>query len=442
MAANHAIEVSTLSKSYRLWGDPADRLWSQIFETAANFVPGEGRLRSWLRAKASTYYREFQALAPLSFTLAKGESVGIIGVNGSGKSTLLQLIAGTLAPSTGQVRLNGRVAALLELGSGFSPEFSGRDNVFLNAAILGLTREETEARLPSILEFADIGDFVEQPVKTYSSGMQVRLAFAVAVSVDPDVLIVDEALSVGDIFFQQKCFARIREMLDRGTTLLLVSHDLAAVQNLCSRALLLDRGHLVYAGEPEECATRFYARMVRSAGGATMASGTPPPSVFTDELIHRCRARHGDRDVELLAARVTTTNGTTTLQVDCGDTLRVAASIRANRDITLPSCGFHLYDRMNNLVFATGTLQRGKPLGPMKAGEHRIVTFDVRFSIQPGHYTFNLATGEPASTHSNTGAFHDVCEGLGPIEVLAPRVEPWSFYGIAELPTEVEVLNA
>ncbi|MBM5570015.1 MULTISPECIES: ABC transporter ATP-binding protein [Deefgea] len=227
MSSDFAIKVENLSKCYHIYDKPRDRLMQML-----------------LRGKRK-YFREFWALKDVSFEIKKGETVGIIGRNGSGKSTLLQLICGTLNPTQGEIKTNGRVAALLELGAGFNPEFSGRENVYMNGAILGLSREEIEERFDSIVEFADIGDFIDQPVKNYSSGMGVRLAFAVAINVDPQILIVDEALSVGDELFQRKCFSRIEAIRAKGATILFVSHSGGTIVELCDRAILIDAGELL-----------------------------------------------------------------------------------------------------------------------------------------------------------------------------------------------------
>jgi len=204
------------------------------------------------------WYREFVALKDVSFTVRKGETVGIVGRNGSGKSTLLQMICGTLSPSHGSISVNGRIAALLELGAGFNPEFTGRENVILNATVLGLTRDEIDRRFDDIAAFADIGGFIDQPVKSYSSGMYVRLAFAVAINVDPDILVVDEALSVGDEAFQRKCFARIDAIRDNGATVLFVSHSAGSIIELCDRAILLDRGEKLIDGAPKHVISRYH----------------------------------------------------------------------------------------------------------------------------------------------------------------------------------------
>ncbi len=234
-----AIKVENLSKCYQIYDKPSDRLLQMLVRNRKQ------------------YYREFWALKDVSFEVKKGESVGILGRNGSGKSTLLQMICGTLNPSYGSVTTNGRIAALLELGSGFNPEFSGRENVYMNGILLGLTKEQIDDRFDAIASFADIGDFIEQPIKTYSSGMLIRLAFAVQVQVEPDILIVDEALSVGDALFQKRCFQTIEKLLADGTTLLFVSHDQESVRTLTHHALLLKHGRSVASGLSSEVVLEY-----------------------------------------------------------------------------------------------------------------------------------------------------------------------------------------
>lgn len=260
-AGDVAIRVRDVSKHFLLFDRPQDRLKQSI-------VP---RLQRLAGRPPTRYYRDFAALSGVSFEVRRGETVGIVGRNGSGKSTLLQVVCGTLRPNAGSVAVNGRIAALLELGAGFNPEFTGRENVYLNAAILGLSREETDARFDDIARFADIGDFIGQPVKTYSSGMYVRLAFATAINVDPDILVVDEALSVGDEAFQRKCFARIEQIQERGGTILFVTHSAQLVVQLCSRALLMDRGELIMDGKPK-AVTSHYQRLINLSGAEAEAT--------------------------------------------------------------------------------------------------------------------------------------------------------------------------
>ena len=248
-----SIRVQNISKCFQIYDTPRDRL--------KQFVAP--RLQSLMGQVPKQYFREFWALKDVSFEIKRGETIGIVGHNGSGKSTLLQIICGTLSPTGGAIEANGRIAALLELGSGFNPEFTGRENVYLNAALLGLTNEEVDERFDAIAAFADIGDFIERPVKTYSSGMFVRLAFAVQAQVDPDIFIVDEALVVGDEKFQRKCFARIEDMKNNGASILFVSHAAASVTELCDRAILLDHGERLIMGRPINV-VRAYQKLMYS----------------------------------------------------------------------------------------------------------------------------------------------------------------------------------
>jgi len=247
MSSEIAIKVENLSKCYQIYDQPRDRLKQFVLPRFKRFA---GR-------HSKQYFREFWALKDVSFEVKKGETVGIIGRNGSGKSTLLQLICGTLNPTCGDIETKGRIAALLELGSGFNPEFTGRENVYMNAAVIGLSKEETDARFDDIATFADIGDFIDQPVKSYSSGMVVRLAFAVAINVDPEILIVDEALSVGDELFQRKCFSRIEAISKQGATILFVSHSGGTIVELCDRAVLMDAGEKLAVGLPKQIVGRY-----------------------------------------------------------------------------------------------------------------------------------------------------------------------------------------
>jgi ABC-type polysaccharide/polyol phosphate transport system ATPase subunit len=272
MESPSAISLQDVGKSYRIWENPAARLTAPAMETLAQKLPLGKSLRTWLQNRARRSYRDFWAVRNASMEIKRGESIGLIGRNGSGKSTLLQLIASTLQPTAGVVKVQGRVAALLELGAGFDSEFTGRENVYLNAAILGLSRAEIDAQIEAIATFAEIGDFFDQPVKTYSSGMVVRLAFAVAAHVKPDILIVDEALSVGDARFQLKCARTIDRFIAQGVTLLFVSHELSLVKRLCQRALLLDAGRVLYSGHPNDVANLYSKLLADGSSAATIAA--------------------------------------------------------------------------------------------------------------------------------------------------------------------------
>lgn len=245
-----AIRVQHLSKCYQIYDAPHDRLKQFVLP----------RLRRLAGKATKQYFREFWALRDMSFEVKKGQTFGIIGRNGAGKSTLLQILCGTLTPTSGSVEVNGRVAALLELGAGFNPEFTGKENVYLNASVLGLSTQDIDDRFDSIIAFADIGEFIDQPVKTYSSGMFVRLAFGIAIHVEPDILIIDEALSVGDIAFQNKCVLKIRELRDKGTTLLFVTHDLSTLQLICDQVAWLNRGEVMMIGDPVTVSQEYYVQ--------------------------------------------------------------------------------------------------------------------------------------------------------------------------------------
>ena len=288
----------------------------------------EGRLpgiAARLHAAAQRRMKSHDVLHDIEFTLMPGESIGIIGANGSGKSTLLQIIAGVLRPTSGEVEVHGRVAALLELGSGFNPELSGRENVRINAAVLGLTRTQVDERLPAIAEFADIGTYLDEPVKTYSSGMALRLAFAVQVHIDPEVLIVDEALAVGDAAFQAKAMDKIDQILQRGTTLLFVGHDLNAVKAFCQRAMLLDQGRIVLTGLPDEVITEYLYRTHQRTLAKRLGDA--------EKGLTRIADGYGFEDAHVVAA---TLNGATHVTVSHGQALELRLQVRLRPDITAP----------------------------------------------------------------------------------------------------------
>jgi len=444
MPADAIITVEQLTKAYRIWEHPSARLKSPLLQAASQLFPPGTPPRRALAARAARGYRDFYALRDVSFTVRRGEATGIIGRNGSGKSTLLQLIAGTLTPTSGRAVVAGRVSALLELGSGFNPDFTGRENVYLNGAILGLGRREIEARFPAIAEFAEIDEFLDQPVKTYSSGMMMRLAFAVAVNVDPDVLIVDEALSVGDVFFTQKCFARIREILRGGATLIFVSHDMAAVQNLCDRALLLHQGRVTFDGPPEDCVARYFSLHQPSTGRPQSVPGTHPPvasrareALLAGDLLPRARSRHGDRKLEIVAASLLDHAGAPATDFEMMQRACIRLLLHARGDIARPSVGIQILDRMGTLVFAAGTAQLRFTLPALKAGEEVMLDFKVGLTVQPGEYTLGLDAAEFDAENPNVGAFFDRVGGFGPVTVSHHQPGALPFYGVAQLPMEI-----
>ena len=455
------IEVSGVVKAYQRWHRPSSRLVYALLQQLARFAPGT--LRGKLLATRTRYCQDFYALNRVSFAVGRGKSLGIIGRNGSGKSTLLQTIAGTLRPTSGTVAVRGRVAALLELGSGFNPDFTGEENVRLNAALLGMNRKEIEERYPEIVRFADIGDFIGQPVKTYSSGMVVRLAFSVAVHADADILIVDEALAVGDVFFQQKCYRKIREIMERGVTFLFVSHDHVALQNLCDRGIILDQGHVTFEGPAEQCAHKYMRQAYCLSEENQRDADTSQPmvdlsrpepkhgrsrrvvtresrdAILAGNILHTAKTRHGERRLELQAAAFTDQAGRPLATIAMCDEGYLSMIVRMNEGINDPEVALRLIDRLGNTVFCTCNSSLRQQFGELHAGDELGIRFRIKFSVDPGHYTFTLETGKRASDRPNMGVYFDVVEGVGPIQVYDPvpdEIRP--FYGMAQLPCELE----
>ncbi len=416
---------------------------------ASRFPPSNTSIRGWLEHRANAHFHDFHALNNISITVKRGESYGIIGRNGSGKSTLLQIIAGTLTPTVGSVEVNGRVAALLELGSGFNPEFTGRENVFLNGAILGLTRREVEDRFDAIAAFADIGDFIDQPVKTYSSGMQLRIAFATQTAIEPEILIVDEALSVGDFFFQQKCFKRIAELRARGTTLLFVSHDMASVRDLCSLALYLRRGEAVFFGDSQQAIARYYRE--NDPAGFAATGGVPAPSSAQVESGQLATAlRHAiwkqdaaavpaaDAPAELLAVEVLDGHGQPALKHRVGGAAIIRGYFRA-RDAAGVHVVLELKNRHGQLVSSLSSRVQGLPPAPLQAGQTWCFEARVQLGLEAGQYSFQLGLGRPHA-QPNLGVRFAETPWLGPLTIdWDYNAEPAPFLGMFDLPAKIVV---
>jgi ABC-type polysaccharide/polyol phosphate transport system ATPase subunit len=384
-----ALLVENVSKQYRIYERPGDRLKESLTR---------GRMRR---------HKEFWALRDLSFEIESGTTVGIIGPNGCGKSTLLQIIAGTLAPTHGDVWHEGRIAALLELGAGFDPEFTGVENVYMNASLSGLTRRETEKLFPAIERFAEIGEFLYQPVKTYSSGMYVRLAFAIAASAEPDILIIDEALAVGDAVFQHRCLRRIKELHERGTTVLFVSHDAAAVRALCSRAILLKAGRVVEDGTPSQV-LNHYQKMVmerEETYQAEASSLTPQesrPQIADESLPPPSYSyRHGDGSAEIIGAGLLDTAASTVEVVDSGAALTLKIAVRFLRDLDDPVFGFLIRNRYGIHAYGTNTKEQGVEFGAFESGQTIEVIFSFDCWLGIDQYSISLAV------HSRDGFAYD-----------------------------------
>lgn len=407
-----------------------------------------GRLVEWLTLGRACRHEGFWALRDISLQLGRGESLGIIGVNGSGKSTLLKILSGAMYPTQGTFDVRGRVLSLLELGTGLNAELTGRQNVINSAHLLGFPPDYARQRMGQIEAFAELGEFFDRPVRLYSSGMLVRLSFSMFACFDPEIFVVDEALSVGDVFFQQKCVKRIEQMLAGGVTMLFVSHDMQLVRRLCGRAILLSHGRVEFDGPPDECVTRYYSRASEGAAAGSVEEFTLAPithatfdgrELLQHDILPAARSRHGPRELEMLAAAVQDEHGTHTLSLRQMQTATIRILIRAKVEMDRPSAGLHLFDRLGNLVFAAGTAQLRQNIPPMKAGEQRLVTFRLTLSVQPGEYTLSLGCSNLPAGGSDTGVFQDQSEGLGPLAVHALEGQMARFYGVAQLPMEVEI---
>jgi lipopolysaccharide transport system ATP-binding protein len=359
-----AIKVDKLGKAYKQYGNR----WS--------------RLAEWLTPGNKPRHKLKWVLQDISFELAPGDAVGIIGINGAGKSTLLKLITGTAQPTAGSVTISGNVAALLELGMGFHPDFTGRQNVFMAGQLLGLTVSEIDAFMPQIEAFAEIGDYIDQPVRVYSSGMQMRLAFSVATVRRPDVLIVDEALSVGDAYFQHKSFDRIREFRKQGTTLLIVSHDRAAMQSICDRAILLDGGRLARQGTPEEVMDYYNALIAEREGSTVEQVRTPEGRVQTTS---------GNGRANVIGVTLENEEGRALEVLNVGVPATLRIRVKVNEALPRLVLGYMIKDRLGQQIFGTNTHFLDQPLTGLRAGE----TIDYRFrfplNLGPGSYSVTTA---------------------------------------------------
>lgn len=416
------IELTGISKKYRIYNHPGDRL------------------KELATLNRRRFHKEHWAVRDLSLSIRRGETFCVIGENGSGKSTLLQLMAGILEPTAGTLRVRGRVTALLELGSGFNPEFTGRENVHLNGAILGFTSAEIERKLASIFAFAEIGSYVDQPVRTYSSGMAVRLAFAVAVHLDPDILIVDEALAVGDIYFRQRCMRKIHELRARGVTIVYVTHDIADVKALGHRTLWLDHGRAVELGDSADVAHDYLAailkkdadRMGRGEGppAGTAVAYTEPREVVVS--LPSAARRHGDRRAEVLGIQVCDDQGRPVQALRTPAQVLIRISVRANDHLKLPIVGFLMRTEQGVDFAGTNTTREGIQMPPMRPGQMATVDFRVRlpelaasrFTVTPG-----IAEGTLLDFQ-----FCDMVESAAAIDVL-PGDRP--VFGYMHIPCSV-----
>jgi lipopolysaccharide transport system ATP-binding protein len=420
-----AIRVSNLGKCYEIYPNPRDRL-KQFFSPHIQLLT---------RRSAKQYFREFWAVKEVSFEIKKGETVGILGRNGSGKSTLLQMICGTLTPTSGSIETNGRIAALLELGSGFNPEFTGRENVYMNASVLGLSNDEIDSRFENIVSFADIGDFIEQPVKTYSSGMMLRLAFAVISHVDADILVVDEALAVGDAFFTQKCMRFLRNFMKTGTVIF-VSHDTGAIVNLCSKAILINQGEVVETGLPKDIIQHYLATLYDSsqevsgikAIDTNMAASQQEDRLeyldLRDKLVSTSQLRNdieifrfkpdqagfGTGEAEIVSVKLLDQNYTPLSWVVGGENVVLDIRCLAHQEIVRPIIGFQFKDRLGQVVFADNTylVYQNNPQRAMR-DDRFTAQFEFRLPVLPtGDYSISVAIADGSQdSHVQHHWMHD-----------------------------------
>jgi homopolymeric O-antigen transport system ATP-binding protein len=422
--ASPVIEFRGVSKSYPIYAAPS------------------ARLKELALFNRKSFHRDFWALRDVSFKVDAGETFCIVGENGSGKSTLLQMVAGILHPTSGDVRVRGRVAALLELGSGFNPEFSGRDNVYVNAAILGLSRREIDSKFRQIEEFAEIGDFIDQPVKTYSSGMAVRLAFAVAIHVDPEILLVDEALAVGDIYFRQRCLRKVHEMRERGVTILFVTHAVSEVKSIGDRAMWLAAGYVKDIGSPDSVVTRYSAAMVEKDNAyvttlhrnAQRHEHAPVRAPEIVETIPNIDHRFGDERAEVIGIAILNADGQPTYILQPSSSIIVRISVRAHEDVLMPIVGFIMRNHLGLDFAGTNTAREAFDFPPMAAGDIYTVDFHVQLpELQPVTFSFSPAIAD-GTLHA-----YKTCDWIDNAIVLQMGPSEGEIYGTIHLPCRVEL---
>lgn len=406
-----AISVNHISKVYKLYDNPMDRLKESL---------GLSRKKK---------YKEHYALNDISFEIKKGETVGIIGTNGSGKSTILKIITGVLNPTVGNIQVDGRISALLELGAGFNGEYTGLENVYLNGTMLGFSREEIDARLQDILDFADIGEFIHQPVKTYSSGMFVRLAFAVAINIDPEILIVDEALSVGDIFFQSKCFRKFEEFKERGKTILLVSHDLSSISKYCDRVILLNKGNKVSEGSPKVVVDEYKKILANKSEGVETeaeeeAIDTPNQQVQNEQNdkfsiknnwsksfpLNPEFIEYGTGKAEILDFLIRDCNGNITNLIEKDTEFEIEMKVKFHDVVSEPIFAYTIKDIRGTDLTGTNTMYENAPVREMHKDDVQEVVFRQKMTLQGGEYMLSLGcTGYCDGDFEVFHRLYDIC---------------------------------
>ena len=395
---NYAIRVKDITKIYRLYDKPIDRLKESL---------GISRKKR---------YKEHYALNHVSFDVRRGETVGIIGTNGSGKSTILKIITGVLNPTGGEIEINGRISALLELGAGFNMEYTGIENIYLNGTMIGFSKEEIVAKLEEILAFADIGDFVYQPVKTYSSGMFVRLAFAVAINIDPEILIVDEALSVGDVFFQTKCYHKFEEFKAMGKTILFVSHDLSSISKYCDRVVLLNRGDKLAEGAPKEMIDMYKKVLVNQLEPQEEPAEKETLQIQEEKemksflTVNPKTLEYGNGLAHIVDFGIFDKSGTITNSIVKGEKFRVRMRVRFEGKVQEPIMAFTIKDKQGTELTGTNTFLEKVDTGTTRDGDLYEVEFSQKMDLQGGEYLLSLGcTGYHDGDFTVYHRLYDVC---------------------------------
>lgn len=420
MAEDIAISVNDVSKMYKLYDNPMDRLKESL---------GLSRKKK---------YKEHYALNHVSFQVHKGETVGIIGTNGSGKSTILKIITGVLSPTGGEVSVNGRISALLELGAGFNGEYSGLENVYLNGSMIGFSREEIDAKLQSILDFADIGEFIHQPVKTYSSGMFVRLAFAVAINIDPEILVVDEALSVGDVFFQAKCYHKFEEFKKQGKTILFVSHDLSSVSKYCDRVVLLNKGVKLDEGSPKQMVDLYKQLLVgqnpvkQNESDSEEQIQAADSENLGDFQVNPNMLEYGSRMAEITDFRVIDDKGMCSNTIEKGSEFKIRMKVRFNEDIQEPIMAYTFKNIQGTEITGTNTMYENAKVERSGKGDVCTVTFTQNMNLQGGEYLLSFGcTGYKNGDFTVFHRLYDACN----ITVISSK----NTVGFYDMDSKVEV---
>lgn len=417
-----AIKVNNVSKIYKLYDRPMDRL------------------KEALGLSRKKMYKEHFALKNVSFDVHRGETVGIIGTNGSGKSTILKIITGVLSPSKGDVQIQGRISALLELGAGFNMEYTGIENIYLNGTMMGFSKEEIDQRMDEILSFADIGDFVYQPVKTYSSGMFVRLAFAVSINIEPDILIVDEALSVGDVFFQVKCYHKFEEFKKLGKTILFVSHDLGSISKYCDRVILLNKGEKISEGKPKQIVDEYKQILVKHEDVILDIDKQQRESQKNSGIVWKNKLKlnpslieYGEKQAEIIDFAITDEKGDITSNIQKNTEFTIRMKVKFNKKMQEPIFAFTIKDLQGTEVTGTNTMYERIDTGTVEAGDIRVVEFKQIMNLQGRNYL--LALGCVGFQDNRFNVYHrlyDVCN----INVISDK----NTVGFYDMNSEVRIL--